>query len=280
MLDKFNLHVELVGHVDLELVRIGNALAHGLLRRLADAADSLGRMDGHRTAAAAILRLHGIDIRVEPLGLLAHARVAGDHQQRHIVHRADERIDDHLAGLNAVDLDGAVLRIHGMGQRAGIHVGGRVIAGEHCAGKARVDARHHGVDFVAPAAEKLHILRQLRRNEVARAVVRVLDVQIVAAAGSRALAGGGDLSGHLAAEGFIFGFAQFGLIPVADAAGTLDIRGNKNTVKHGMSPLFIEKRADTIRPYLFLLNVGAAICRPHIRLLCYVHPALALAGAL
>ena len=110
-------------------------LAHGFLSRLAIAAHGLGRMDGDGAVAAALLHRHGMDVRIEALGLLAHPHVARDHQQRHIVHRADERIDDQLTRLDAVDLDGAVLGVHGMRKRAGIKIRRRMIAGEDRAGK-------------------------------------------------------------------------------------------------------------------------------------------------
>ena len=110
-----------------------------------------------------------------------------------------------------------------------------MIAGENRAGEARVNARHHRVDVAAPAAEDAHALRQLGGDQVARAVVRVLNQQILASGGERALAGGGDLAGHLAAEGLVIRLAQLGFRPVGDAAGAFNIGGKKNPVQHSAS---------------------------------------------
>ena len=110
-----------------------------------------------------------------------------------------------------------------------------MIAGENCAGEARVNAGHHRVDVAAPAAEDAHALRQLGGDQVARAVVRVLNQQILASGGERALAGGGDLAGHLAAEGLVIRLAQLGFRPVGDAAGAFNIGGKKNPVQHSAS---------------------------------------------
>ena len=110
-----------------------------------------------------------------------------------------------------------------------------MIAGENRAGEARVNAGHHRVDVAAPAAEDAHALRQLGGDQVARAVVRVLNQQILASGGERALAGGGDLAGHLAAEGLVIRLAQLGFRPVGDAAGAFNIGGKKNPVQHSAS---------------------------------------------
>ena len=110
-----------------------------------------------------------------------------------------------------------------------------MIAGENRAGEARVNAGHHRVDVAAPAAEDAYALRQLGGDQVARAVVRVLNQQILASGGERALAGGGDLAGHLAAEGLVIRLAQLGFRPVGDAAGAFNIGGKKNPVQHSAS---------------------------------------------
>ena len=110
-----------------------------------------------------------------------------------------------------------------------------MIAGENRAGEARVNAGHHRVDVAAPAAEDAHALRQLGGDQVARAVVRVLNQQILASGGERALAGGGDLAGHLAAERLVIRLAQLGFRPVGDAAGAFNIGGKKNSVQHSAS---------------------------------------------
>ena len=110
-----------------------------------------------------------------------------------------------------------------------------MIAGENRAGEARVNAGHHRVDVAAPAAEDAHALRQLGGDQVARAVVRVLNQQILASGGERALAGGGDLAGHLAAEGLVIRLAQLGFRPVGDTAGAFNIGGKKNPVQHSAS---------------------------------------------
>ena len=88
------------------------------------------------------------------------------------------------------------------------------------------------MDVAAPAAEDLHALRQLGGQQVAGAVVRVLDQDVVAAAGKGALARRADLGGHLAAEGLVVRLAQLGFVPVADAAGAFDVRGNENSIQH------------------------------------------------
>ena len=110
-----------------------------------------------------------------------------------------------------------------------------MITRENCARKAGVNAGHHRVDVAAPAAEDAHALRQLGGDQVARAVVRVLNQQILASGGERALAGGGDLAGHLAAEGLVIRLAQLGFRPVGDAAGAFNIGGKKNPVQHSAS---------------------------------------------
>lgn len=65
--------------------------------------------------------------------------------------------------------------------------------------------------------------------------MRVLNQQILASGGERALAGGGNLAGHLAAERLVIRLAQLGFRPVGDAAGAFNIGGKKNPVQHSAS---------------------------------------------
>ena len=209
-----------------------NAVRDSKLRLFADALDGFGGMDRNRSVAAAAADRNGINRRTEPLCLLAYAQIARDHQHGYVIQRSRKGIDDQFARLNAVDADGHIVQIHRMGERVGVRVGRGMVAGEDGAGEAGVDARHHGMDVTAPAAEDAHALGKLGGNQVARAVVRILDEQVFTACGECAFAGGGDLAGHLMAERLIIRLAQLSFVPVGDAAGALNIGGEKNAVQH------------------------------------------------
>ena len=121
-----------------------------------------------------------------------------------------------------------------------------MIAREKCAREAGVNAGHHRVDVAAPAAEDAHALRQFGGNQVARAVVRVLNQQIFTTGGESALACGGDFAGHLAAERLVIRLAQLGFVPMGDAARTFNVGGKKNSVQHCASSFHAMESAISI----------------------------------
>ena len=100
--------------------------------------------------------------------------------------------------------------------------------------KLRVNAGHHRVDVAAPAAEDAHALRQLGGDQVARAVVRVLNQQISHPAAKAPSQAAATSAGHLAAERLVIRLAQLGFRPSGRCRRCLQYRRKeKNPVpKH------------------------------------------------
>ena len=226
---------------DLHVKMLGNGVEHdgevGLLQGaghgLTDTADGQIGMDGQHAVAAALVDGYGFDVGVGGLGGVADALVTGDAEQGHLVIGGQEGVDGHFGDALAVDEDVAVAQVHGVGQGAGVPAGSAVIAGEHAAVKAAVQAHHHGAGQTGPAAMETGALRQAPGIDVAGGIVGVLDHDILTARVHGALTGGGHLPGHLVGKVLPVGMVLFGLVPMGDARGAFDVGGNEDL--HGGS---------------------------------------------
>src|SRR5690606_17687080 len=172
-------------------------VADGPLGRLADHPASLLWLQvdrrGHRIA---VLDDRALDLLAEQFPrLLDCAIVAGDQGDRHAEMPGGDGIDAVLARRDAVDTDILQPQRPGVGQRPIRCAGSGVIAGEENGVDAVLDARHHDQRLVA-AGHELRFRVQLLGDQVAHAVVGVVDDHLGRTAGQRALNRGIDFVGH------------------------------------------------------------------------------------
>ena len=100
-----------------------------------------------------------------------------------------------------------------MGERIAVAAGLGVVTQEHQRIEALVELLHHAERMAAPAADQPGAIRQARGDDVAAAVMGVLDQDLAGAGGDGALAGGDHLGGHLLAEFRICGMRPCGPPP-------------------------------------------------------------------
>ncbi len=110
-----------------------------------------------------------------------------------------------------------------MRERVVVAAGLGVITDEEQGVEALVELLHHAEGMAAPAADQPGAIRQARGDDVAAAVMGVLDQDLFAPASIAPLAGGDHLIGHPRAELLIGGVRLLGLFPVGDAGGAFDI---------------------------------------------------------
>ena len=91
-------------------------------------------------------------------------------------------------------------------------------------------------------------LRQAFRDQVAGAVVGVLDPDLGCAGQDGALAGGGDLGGHLLACRPEIGVVQIGFVPVGDIGDAFDVGADIDFHK---TPLWFFGPGSNIRGQVF-----------------------------
>ena len=183
---------------------------------------------GHRQRARAGL--------VHPL---AQHLVSGEHQYRHPVVGGGQAVNHQLGGGFLVDFHVIVLQVHGMAQGAAVPAGGGMIAGEHHALIALINAAHHAPGVTSPAAKNFDVLRQQLRLQVARRIVGIPDKDVRHALRSQPFTGRGHFPGHLLLKAGIVPLVRQGFVPVRNAARSLDIRGKKHLFHSSLPPFVV-----------------------------------------
>jgi len=103
-----------------------------------------------------------------------------------------------------------------------------VVADEKHGGEGTVQPCQGLEGVPGPAADEFCTLRQPVGNQVAGAVMRILDPDFLRTGSHGALAGCRHLGGHLLAGSLPGGLTQLGLAPIRDACHAFNICTDKN----------------------------------------------------